>query len=148
MKPTKLARRLRQTGWRESIELLYTALLAVIAELAVRMVPLPRLTAALGIDLQTPSSSRELATDPEIPRRAEIVDKLYRYWPRRNSCLRRGVVLGFRLRRWAPTLMLGVDRSTSELRAHAWVEVSGEVVGDETGDFAPLRFPQQGVRDG
>ena len=148
MKRADLVRWIKRTSVREAVELLYLVLLATVAELTVRVVPLRRLAPLLGIRVQAPSvSSAQDPLDPEIGRRAELVDKLYRYWPRQNSCLRRGLVLGFRLRRWEPTLMIGIERGTGDVRAHAWIEIGGAVIGDESGDLAPLRFPQRGYTD-
>lgn len=121
--------------------------MAVVAELAVRTVPLPRLTRLLGIALidsdapdDVPLPARRPGLDgATVARRAAMVDRLYRGWPRKDSCLRRALVLGYRIRRARPVLSIGVANENGSIRAHAWIEVDGHVVGDDTGDYAPLR---------
>ena len=68
-----------------------------------------------------------------------MVDLLYGAWPRKNSCLRRALVLGYRIRDAHPVLLIGVSKEGGEIRAHAWIEVDGQVIGEKGGDFAPLR---------
>lgn len=130
----------------EKCELALVVVLALLAEVAVKAVSLPRLASALGIGLtrsDTPPrnepSRRPRPTDwAFVDRRARMVDRVYKHWPRRSSCLRRAVVLGFRVRRAGPTLIFGVAREGSGLRMHAWIEINGTVVGEESGDWAPL----------
>jgi hypothetical protein len=132
-------------GWSlaEKLELLQLIVLAVGAEAAVRLMPLPKLARRLGISLGEPDAldgkpARSLSRDA-IDRRAAAVDRLYRMWPRRDSCLRRALVLGYRIRAARPTMQIGVAKEGDRVRAHAWIEVDGRVVGDESGDYAPLR---------
>jgi hypothetical protein len=135
---------------KEKVEAVGLVALAAAAEIAVRVVSLPALTRRLGITLENGGSEPVPATagtrgsgldPPTIERRAEAVDRLYRAWPRRNSCLRRAVVLGFYVRRARPVLRIGVAHDGDEVRAHAWIEVDGRVLGDDSGDYAPLRPP-------
>lgn len=136
-------------GFGEKLELLAVVILACAAEVAVPLVPLPRLASLLGIALIDPdhpndelrqtSSSRDRGM---IAKRARIVDLLYRQWPRKRSCLRRALVLGYRIRKSRPTLLIGVAREEGGIRAHAWIEVGGNVVGEQSGDWAPLRSQQ------
>ena len=132
----------------EKVELVGLVGLALAAEVAVRTTPLPALTRRLGIALEEdasgdttrPRRSSARALPPAaIEKRAAAVDRLYRVWPRRDSCLRRALVLGYRVREARPTLRIGVAREGEEIRAHAWIEVDGRVVGDESGEYAPLR---------
>jgi hypothetical protein len=135
-------------GAREKLELFLLAGMALAAEVAVKVISLPRLTRALRITLaehtrpaaalERGRSARRL-DDVEIERRAALVDRLYRAWPRKSSCLRRALVLGYRIREANPVLWIGVAKEDDAIRAHAWVEVDGRVVGDDTGEFAPLR---------
>jgi hypothetical protein len=131
----------------EKAELFLLAALAAAAELAVKTVSLPRLTRALGIalvdyerDLDQGVGSRAASglSEHEVTRRARAVDRLYRAWPRKSSCLRRALVLGYRIRRAHPILFIGVAKRDGAIRAHAWIEVDGAVVGEDTGEFAPL----------
>ena len=133
---------------RTKTELCLIAVMALLAEVAVKLVPLPRLTRLLGISLidhrtptsaATPPSSSSRLDGAAVERRARIVDRLYRAWPRKSSCLRRALVLGYRIRGADPVLLIGVANEDGSIRAHAWIEVDGRVVGDDTGDYAPLR---------
>lgn len=140
MKPRRLRGWLAESSPREIVEMCYIGLLALLAEIAVRVVPLPMLARALGIAVQNdPWQGRTPAPSQEVARRARLVDTLYRHWPRRNSCLRRAAVLGYRLRAWHPVLVIGIERGSAEMKTHAWIEVGGTVIGEETADFAPLR---------
>ena len=132
----------------EKVELVQLVALALAAEVAVRTTPLPLLTRRLGIALDDESrlspAEGDRARSRRIPsgtiaKRAASVDRLYRAWPRRDSCLRRALVLGFRVREARPTLRIGVARDGDEIRAHAWIEIDGRVIGDDSGDYAPLR---------
>lgn len=135
-------------GWSvgEKAELLELVLLAAVAEVAVRVVKLGVITRRLGIRLDGETSPRHSSherlggrlSDEVVDRRAAAVDRLYRVWPRRDACLRRGLVLGWRIRKAQPTLRIGVKRENGTIRAHAWIEVDGRVIGDDTGDYAPL----------
>ena len=145
----RLAARLR--SWmaltlREKGEFLLVAAMAVLAEIAVKVFSLPRLTRSLGIALVdkgeavVPTAQLRPHLDAmTIENRARMVDRLYRAWPRKNSCLRRALVLGYRIRAARPVLEIGVAREEGSIRAHAWIEVDGRVVGDDSGDYAPLR---------
>jgi transglutaminase superfamily protein len=135
-------------GVREKAEACYIAALALVAEAAVRAISLPRLTKMLGISLgdgaRDPFPAKRRWVDRkmepiEVDARARAVDRIYRAWPRRDSCLRRALVLGYRIRAASPVLMIGVAKEDGLTRAHAWIEVGGKVVGDDSGDYAPLR---------
>jgi hypothetical protein len=135
-------------GAGEKAELVLLVGMAVAAEVAVKLVSLPRLARFLGIallDLDKPragESRRRSASGMDaatVARRARSVDRLYRAWPRKSSCLRRALVLGYRVRKANPVLAIGVANDDGAIRAHAWIEVGGEVVGEDTGEFAPLR---------
>lgn len=116
-------------------------IMAGVAEVVVRLVSLPKLASFLGIRVNAPETTM-IAEEGRISRaqeRAVSVDRVYRRWPRKGACLRRSLVLSWRLKDLDPVLMIGVARRNGEVRAHAWVEVDGRPVGREDGDFAPLR---------
>jgi hypothetical protein len=132
----------------EKVDLLLVAGMALAAEIAVKVFALPRLTSWVGITLidektgsqPTTRDNRAVGlTKSAIESRTRTVDRLYRVWPRKNSCLRRALVLGTRIRAAGPVLMIGVAQEEGSIRAHAWIEVDGTVVGDTSGDYAPLR---------
>ena len=132
----------------EKAELFFLLLMALTAEVAVKVVPIRRLTRFLGIALVEQGerdTSRIGRRSPRpldlavIEKRAQAVDRLYRLWPRQRSCLRRALVLGFRVRAANPVMLIGVARENDTIRAHAWIEIQGRVIGERSGDFAPLR---------
>lgn len=145
---TSRARSWLKLSAREKVDLFLVAGMALAAEVAVKLFTLPRLTKWLGITLidekadaptsegAAPSTGLDQAT---IARRTRTVDRLYRVWPRKNSCLRRALVLGRRIQAAGPVLMIGVAEEDGSIRAHAWIEIDGVPVGDTSGDFAPLR---------
>lgn len=144
----------RALGLREKAELVVVAGMAALAEIAVKAVSLPRLTRLLGIALvdhdgretgirAARRTARGIDAD-EIARRARAVDRVYRAWPRKSSCLRRALVLGRRIHKADPVLLIGVANEGESIRAHAWIEVDGVVVGEDTGEFAPLRTHKNG----
>jgi hypothetical protein len=133
----------------EKIETLVIVAFALVAEVAVRCVGLPILARWLRIDLDdvddtglaVPVAAAPRLAPATLARRAAAVDRVYRGWPRGASCLRRALVLGFYVRRARPLLRIGVARDGDEVKAHAWIEVDGHVLGEDTGEFAPLRPP-------
>ena len=133
---------------REKAEFLLVGVLALGAEIAVKLVPIQRLTRFLGIALvddgdrvdHVPRRRSICPLDAAgVDARTRLVDQLYRSWPRKNSCLRRALVLGFRIRGANPVLLIGVAKEDGKIRAHAWIEVDDQVIGERGGDFAPLR---------
>ena len=129
----------------ERIETIKVLGAAALAELAVRVVSLPKLASFVGIRVNE-TEDPTTAEDQRIPlaqKRSVAVDRVYRSWPRKGACLRRSLVLGWRLKDLSPVLMIGVARREGEVRAHAWVEVGGVPVGREDGDFAPLRTARE-----
>jgi hypothetical protein len=53
-------------------------------------------------------------------------------YPRSSRCLQRSAVVTRLLRRRGVTAELVIGCHPSPLRAHAWVEVAGKVVSDDT----------------
>ncbi|OLF15714.1 lasso peptide biosynthesis B2 protein [Actinophytocola xanthii] len=59
-------------------------------------------------------------------------------WPAGDTCLRRCLVAGHRLRRLSPVLRIGVRRDASGLVAHSWLEVDGRTLDPTAAGFATL----------
>ena len=68
--------------------------------------------------------------------------------PLRAQCLHRALALHFWLRDEgvASELRIGVQKQARALRAHAWVEVAGQVVDDRPGAVAAFHPLHGGVR--
>jgi hypothetical protein len=61
-----------------------------------------------------------------------------RRWPAGDTCLRRCLVAGHRLRRLSPVLRIGVRRDASGLLAHSWREIDGCTLDPTAAGFATL----------
>lgn len=60
------------------------------------------------------------------------------HWPPGNTCLRRCLVLGRRLRHLNPVLRIGVRRDGTEFVAHSWLEIDGRTLDPESARYATL----------
>lgn len=138
--------RLRRLGLREVLRTLHATAAMVVVELLVRRVRLPRLAALLGVPLEAasvlpvrPRVGAGEPSDAELVRASGAVGRIARRWPwGEGVCLRESLVLGHLLRRRDPLLRIGVARGDGDdLRAHAWLEVDGAVLGDREG-FSPF----------
>lgn len=117
---------------------------ALLVEVAIRAVPLPRLVRWLGFTMAARDGDDQAELtgappfDPVERRRVRVVLNVMRYWPfGRGACLRQALLLGHLLRARHPVLHLGVMRRGQEITAHAWIQVSGLVIGEREG-FLPL----------
>lgn len=141
-----MARQFLVTARRRASRLPYlpTVLLYMaIVELAVRPVPLPRLSRIMGVPLDSTHEQASGHQDPPNLTRWQMGQlrallPLARRWPFSDGpCLRQALVAGHILRRHHPVLRLGVATENEEVLAHAWVEVGGVLVG-ETKGYLPL----------
>ena len=124
-------------------------LVALIVEAGLRLSTLPRLTRLLGIrlaqDCQPGEQQQDPSLMPDLPvtwirRRAAAVNRVFRHWPFDATCLRRALVLGQRIRRLDPTLVIGVRRDDSgALAAHAWLVVAGVALDPLATQYEALR---------
>jgi hypothetical protein len=149
--------RTRGKGWvvlRRDLRMLdpqvaLVALVALVVEAGLRLSTLPRLTRLLGIrlgqDCQSGEQQQDSSRPPGLPvtwirRRAVAVNRVFRHWPFDATCLRRALVLGQRIRRLGPTLVIGVRRDDSgALAAHAWLVVAGVALDPLATQFEALR---------
>jgi hypothetical protein len=124
------------------------ALIACVVEGGLRFSTLPRLARLLGIQLSQDNQS-EQQQDSALPpglqvtwirRRAVAVTRVFRHWPFDDTCLRRALVLGQRIRRLGPTLVIGVRHNDSGvLEAHAWIVVAGVALDPLANQYEALR---------
>lgn len=136
--------------WRTQVRALHVVALAVVVEVGLRLLSLPRLARALGVRLETdaaPSDPREEVPAPPTVdachRELDVVVRVMRHWPSERICLRRALVLGRLLRERRPLLRLGVARDDGGLVAHAWIEVDGIRLDPGEDRFVPLSRPPQ-----
>ncbi|CAB4580273.1 MAG: lasso peptide biosynthesis B2 protein [Actinobacteria bacterium] len=126
--------------WREIAQVPIVVGLGLVAEVAVRLVPLPRAARLFRVALadHTPPSSARPALPGWAVSRWRVVQRVMRHWPGGGACLRQSLVAGSRLRRLHPTMRLGVARADGRIRAHAWLEVAGWSLDPSAGDYGVL----------
>ena len=111
-------------------------------ELLLRRRDLPTVCRRLGIawDLE---SAAPPATEPAVlPGRARTAlracSAATKRWPAGDTCLRRCLVVGHRLRALSPVLRIGVRRDADGFLAHSWLEIDGRTLDPTSADFATL----------
>ena len=82
----------------------------------------------------------ELAVLPRRTRPAVLASlAVVSRWPAGDTCLRRCLLIGHRLRRLEPVLRIGVRRDANgEFSAHSWLEFGGNTLDPMAFEFAPL----------
>ncbi len=137
-----MIRRLVRAVWLVGETLAAVCRLAV-AEWGLRRTTLPDVCAALGVRLDLDSAAMP-ATEPAVlphwsavPLRACL--GVAERWPAGDTCLRRCLVVGHRLRALDPVLRIGVRRDPAGgFHAHSWLELSGRTLDAGAADFATL----------
>ena len=127
--------------------------LAVVVEVGLRTTTLPRLARALGTPLAVDGfgayaeQAEGAALPPWAVDRIEAAWRVLRHWPFGDTCLRQALVCGRLLRRLRPALQLGVAKVDGEVRAHAWLVVSGTVVDPRraVSSYQPLAAVRAGA---
>lgn len=127
------------------VSLVQITAIMVFVEVALRTVPLARLADWLGVPLRlsvddaaVPSGPPTGDFGPHERRKARGARWLLAHWPfGAGPCLREALVVGYVLRRYQPSLRLGVARDGQAIVAHAWLEVGGVSLEGYRG-FLPL----------
>ncbi|QJY47042.1 lasso peptide biosynthesis B2 protein [Pseudonocardia broussonetiae] len=125
----------------------------VAVEVLLRTTDLPTTCRRLGVahDLTAPAAPARATTDPisragptaVLPRRTRRVVRacalVVAHWPAGDTCLRRCLLTGHRLRGLGPVLRIGVRRTgDGRFSAHSWLEVDGRPLDPAAGAFAAL----------
>jgi hypothetical protein len=95
----------------------------------------------LCVDLASPARpATGLAVLPRRSRRAVLASlAVVSRWPAGDTCLRRCLLIGHRLRRLEPVLRIGVRRNANgEFLAHSWLEFGGRTLDPTASEFAAL----------
>ena len=132
------AHRLRRWTSADFVALIETCVLAVVVEIALRVLPLSTI---LAVQERVGRHRKEVNVDAAAQARlARFAAAPYRAFAWRGTCLRQSVVLGALLRRRGlpARVCFGVDRQGAALSAHAWVAVDGVRIGDEGSPFYEL----------
>ena len=129
-------------------DLMWLAVLAIVAELGIRTRPLPQVAGWFGVRLiGEPATATQWRMKPRHRRRRRIIGMFSRHWPfvdRSGLCLRRSLLLGWTFRELDPLLRIGVARVDGQFVAHAWLEVAGGHIGADS-KYNPLFFGARGV---
>lgn len=130
-------RKLRSIPLSEWPEIVTAVAVAIVVEIGVRVLALPRLATLVGAPLDTREGGRLHNAPPprssaRTRRQLRATRRVMRRWPFGDTCLRHALVLGQRLRRLHPVLCVGVAKVGGEVRAHAWLEFDGAAL-DPTG---------------
>lgn len=114
----------------------------VMIEISLRTSDLPTTCRRLGIvcDLHSAAPPSGLAVLPRWARRAVLGSLVVvSRWPAGDTCLRRCLLIGHRLRRLDPVLRIGVQRAPGgAFSAHSWLEFDGHPFDPTANSFAPL----------
>jgi hypothetical protein len=119
---------------------------AVVVEVGLRTISLPRLARVLGTPVAVDGFDAhvEPAGASPLPRwaalRVNAARRVMRHWPFGDTCLRQALVCGQLLRGLGPVLRLGVAKVDGEVHAHAWLVVGGNVVDprNASSSYQPL----------
>jgi hypothetical protein len=134
---TDALRLLRQLSRQERWLLAQAWLLLIVADLALRFLPL---TALVQYTRRQRSPRREVSLS--VARLAWVVETAGRHCPTGTSCLKEALVLAWLLaRRGMPTtLRIGVSHRAGSFAAHAWLEQNGRVIlgGNTLAAYTPL----------
>ena len=119
-----------------------TIVTAAKVEYCLRRHGLPATVSKLGLLFGQPSlaPSERKALPPWAVRRARIALLLMRGWPFGDTCLRKSLVIGNRLRALSPELFIGVRSSgeSGDIAAHAWLRISGIDIDPTSVDYVAL----------
>ncbi|HET9254265.1 MAG TPA: lasso peptide biosynthesis B2 protein [Pseudonocardiaceae bacterium] len=118
-------------------------------EIALRAMPLPRLSRLLGVALRLePDDPHDEPAGPGSPAGLDARDaarylatcRVLRRWPgaRTGVCLRLALVAGCLLRHRRPGLHLGVAHVDGHTVAHAWLTIDGIVLDPTAYRYTPL----------
>lgn len=130
---------------RSGYELGVAVSLLLVIEASLRLTTLPvtcrRLRVRLDLDGVAPPRG-----GPSLPRwalpRVRAARIVSARWPAGDTCLRRCLLLGNRLRDLEPVLRIGVRRHGSgAFGAHSWLEIGGLALDIGAADFAALGRP-------
>lgn len=132
-----------RTKVRVALEILRALWPMLLIELSLRTTDLPgtcrRLRVACDLESGSPPAA-EVAVLPRNARAAVIAAYVVASrWPAGDTCLRRCLLLGHRLRRLAPVLRIGVRRGPDgAFSAHSWLEVLGGTLDATASEYAVL----------
>lgn len=136
---TSAVRRFSALSRREKLLTFRAAAIIVALGQTRRFVSFRRLSWAMGLRVASSARARE-GSRPCAE--AAAVDRALRLLaPAEGVCLLRSMALAWLLREQGAEIRIGASRTEGAFRAHAWVEVAGEAIGEAArppSAFAPL----------
>lgn len=133
----------RSWTWQERRLFVEAWLLLLLIDLALRVVPFGQVRTYVARQLDTRRAGKAGDEVLAIEHLRQLVDVASRHHLYVMRCLRRALTLQWLLGREgiATTLEIGVRKEAQDLRAHAWLEHNGRLVGERgenTDGFARL----------
>ncbi|GAA5114944.1 lasso peptide biosynthesis B2 protein [Haloechinothrix salitolerans] len=117
-----------RTG-RFAVESVRAVLTLLVIEVLLRSGGVDTACVRLGVRSDLTSARQPRAGDVVLPRRTRTPVRaccaVASVWPGGDTCLRRCLLLGHRLRELDPVLRIGVRRAAATFGAHAWLEIDG-----------------------
>lgn len=115
----------------------------VLIEISLRTTDLATTCRRLRVRWDLKSSAPPAVETVVLPRNARAAmfaaQAVVSRWPAGDTCLRRCLLIGHRLRRLDPVLRIGVKRdATGEFCAHSWLEFQGRALDPTAAEYAVL----------
>jgi hypothetical protein len=135
-----------RTSLRSAYELVVAVVMLLAIEVSLRRTTLPATCRRLGLRFDLDGAAPVHGAVPVLPRwalpRARAAGLAAGHWPGGDTCLRRCLLLGHRLRRLDPVLRIGVRRDNAgAFEAHSWLEIGGQPLDHNAAGFAALERP-------
>lgn len=132
-----------RTRVRVAAEVLRALGVMLLVELSLRTADLPTTCRRLRLECDLHSSAPPAERVAVLPHGARApvlaIGIVLARWPFGDTCLRRCLVLGHRLRRLGPVLRIGVRREpTGAFAAHSWLELGGTTLDPTASQYAVL----------
>ncbi|SFA98174.1 Transglutaminase-like superfamily protein [Amycolatopsis marina] len=125
------------------LELLLAVSAMMLIEISLRTSDLPTTCRRLGVGWDLTSAAPAAARHAVLPRRTRptvgVACFVVSRWPAGDTCLRRCLLIGYRLRNLGPVLRIGVRRDANgEFSAHSWLEIDGASLDPAASAYAAL----------
>lgn len=127
----------------ETIRALWTM---VVIEAGLRTTDLPTTCRRLRVGLDLKSATPPVLDVAVLPRKTRAAmwaaKAVASRWPAGDTCLRRCLLVGHRLRALDPVLRIGVKRGADgAFAAHSWLEIHGRTLDPTASEYAVLSWP-------
>lgn len=127
---------------RAGVEVVRAAAVLALIEVLLHSRDLPTTCRLLRIELDVTSAGAPGTATVVLPANTRVAlraaDAALSRWPFGDTCLRRCLLVGHRLRALRPVLRIGVMRQEGTFGAHAWLEIGGATLDPEASQYAAL----------